>query len=68
VNYRVRPASSDYVIGLRSWQDDLLSLDGGIEFGFDNGWKLALKLRRELGAHMMATGYELQISWGEGGH
>ena len=38
INYVMRPAASDYVLDLRSYNDDLLSVGAGVDLQLDNGW------------------------------
>ena len=47
INYVVRPLASDYVLGLRSYNDDALVFGAGVDMQLFHGWTLSLLYRRE---------------------
>ncbi len=67
INYVMRPAASDYVLDLRSYNDDLLSLGAGMDLQLDSGWLFSLLLGRERGrASMRSSSIGLQLRYGSG--
>ncbi|MGN0863537.1 MAG: hypothetical protein ACI4N1_09515, partial [Stenotrophomonas koreensis] len=68
INYVMRPAASDYVLDLRSYNDDLLSLGAGMDLQLDSGWLFSLLLGHERGrASMRSSSIGLQLRYGSGG-
>ncbi len=67
INYVMRPAASDYVLDLRSYNDDLLSLGAGMDLQLDSGWLFSLLLGHERGrASMRSSSIGLQLRYGSG--
>ncbi len=66
VNYVQRPRDSDYVLAMRSYNDDTLSLGAGMDLQLDNGWLFSLLLGREQGRNAMrSTSIGLQVRYGQ---
>ncbi|SBV37492.1 exported hypothetical protein [uncultured Stenotrophomonas sp.] len=70
VNYVQRPRDADYVLAMRSYNDDTLSLGAGMDLQLDSGWLFSLLLGREQGRNTMrSTSIGLQVRYGQqGGH
>ena len=47
INYVVLPVANDYVLGLRSYNDDGYALGAGLDIDLDSGWMFSLSFRRE---------------------
>ena len=68
INYVLRPATTDYRLDLRSYNDDLLSLGAGMDLQLDSGWLFSLLLGHERGrASMRSSSIGLQLRYGSGG-
>jgi len=68
VNYVQRPRDADYVLAMRSYNDDMLSLGAGMDLQLDNGWLFSLLLGREQGRNAMrSTSIGLQVRYGQQG-
>lgn len=64
INYVVAPRSSDYLLGLRSYNDDVLSLGGGLDVDFSSGWALSFLFLREQAKDTTANSFGLRVSYG----
>lgn len=64
INYVVAPRSSDYLLGLRSYNDDVLSLGGGLDIDFGSGWALSFLFLREQAHETTANSFGLRVSYG----
>lgn len=64
INYVVAPRASDYLLGLRSYNDDVLSLGGGLDIDFDSGWALSFLFLREQARETTANSFGLRVSYG----
>ncbi len=68
VNYVQRPREADYVLAMRSYNDDMLSLGAGMDLQLDNGWLFSLLLGREQGRNATrSTSIGLQVRYGQQG-
>ncbi|WP_312347100.1 fibronectin type III domain-containing protein [Stenotrophomonas acidaminiphila] len=68
VNYQQRPRDADYVLAMRSYNDDMLSLGAGMDLQLDSGWLFSLLLGREQGRNAMhSTSIGLQVRYGQQG-
>jgi uncharacterized protein YhjY with autotransporter beta-barrel domain len=65
INYVVLPRSDDYVLGLRSYNDDTLAFGAGLDMVFGNGWNLSFQFRREQSRDVYANGFGFRVSWGQ---
>ncbi|WP_312371827.1 autotransporter domain-containing protein, partial [Stenotrophomonas sp.] len=65
LNYVVAPNDSDYLLGVRSYNDNTLAFGGGVEFGFRSGWTMALQFRREQASDLFANSFGLRLSYGQ---
>ena len=65
MNYVQRPRASDYVLAMRSYNDDALSVGAGVDLQFDSGWMLSLLLGREHGRNdLRSNSVGLQARYG----
>ncbi len=67
INYVVLPRGNDYLLGLRSYNDDVAAFGAGVDIGFDNGWTLSLQYRREQARDAFGNSFGLRLSWGQSG-
>lgn len=68
VNYVQRPRDADYVLAMRSYNDDMLSIGAGMDLQLDSGWMFSLLLGREQGRNAMrSTSIGLQVRYGQQG-
>lgn len=66
MNYVQRPQGTDYVLAMRSYNDDMLSIGAGMDLQLDNGWLFGLLLGREQGRNAMrSTSIGLQVRYGQ---
>ncbi|QIL19344.1 autotransporter domain-containing protein [Thermomonas sp. HDW16] len=65
INYVVLPRSGDYLLGLRSYNDDVASFGAGIDMAFGNGWNLAFEYRREQARDLFANTFGIRLSYGQ---
>ena len=66
VNYLQRPRDADYVLAMRSYNDDTLALGAGMDLQLDSGWLFSLLLGREQGRNAMrSTSIGLQVRYGQ---
>ena len=65
INYVVLPRGSDYMLALRSYNEDVAALGAGLDVGFDNGWTLTFQFRREQARDVFANSFGLRLSWGQ---
>ena len=70
LNYTQRPRDADYVLAMRSYNDDMLSIGAGMDLQLDNGWLFGLLLGHEQGRNAMrSASIGLQVRYGQqGGH
>lgn len=64
INYVVLPRASDYLLGLRSYNDDALGMGAGLDMGFDNGWSLGFQVRREQSQDVFANMFGIRVTYG----
>ncbi len=64
MNYVVAPRDSNYVLGLRSYNDDLLAVGAGLDVDFSNGWSMSFLFRREQARDAFANSFGLRIGYG----
>ncbi len=65
INYVTRPADRDYVLGLRSYNDDALAIGAGLDVEFGSGWLFSLLLGHEQGRNAMTSNsIGLRLSYG----
>ncbi|WP_156357992.1 autotransporter domain-containing protein, partial [Stenotrophomonas sp. Leaf70] len=68
VNYVQRPQGTDYVLAMRSYNDDMLALGAGMDLQLDSGWMFSLLLGREQGRNAMrSNSIGLQVRYGQQG-
>ena len=66
VNYLQRPRDADYLLAMRSYNDDTLALGAGMDLQLDSGWLFSLLLGREQGRNAMrSTSIGLQVRYGQ---
>ncbi|UNK58228.1 autotransporter domain-containing protein [Pseudoxanthomonas daejeonensis] len=65
LNYVQRPLASDYTLAMRSYNDDMFALGGGVELQLDSGWMFSLLLGHEQGRNQMrSNSIGLQVRFG----
>ncbi len=64
LNYVVAPRDNNYVLGLRSYNDDLLAVGAGLDVVFDSGWNLSFLYRREQARDVFSNSFGLRIGYG----
>lgn len=64
MNYVVAPRESNYVLGLRSYNDDLLAVGAGLDVDFSNGWSMSFLFRREQARDVFSNSFGLRIGYG----
>jgi len=68
MNYLQRPQGTDYVLAMRSYNDDMLALGAGMDLQLDSGWMFSLLLGHEQGRNAMrSTSIGLQVRFGQQG-
>ncbi|WP_149193192.1 autotransporter domain-containing protein [Luteimonas suaedae] len=66
LNYVVQPVMQDYLLGMRSYNDDTLALGAGMDVDLDSGWSLSFLLRREQSSGVgSANSFGLRVSYGQ---
>ena len=65
LNYALQPVQHDYLLGLRSYNDDALALGTGLEVATDTGWRWSFLLRREQSSQGSANSLGLRVSYGQ---
>jgi len=66
VNYVQRPTASDYVLAMRSYNDDALSVGAGVDLQFDSGWMVSVLLGHEQGRNnLRSNSIGLQVRYGQ---
>lgn len=65
LNYVLQPVEHDYLLGLRSYNDDTLSVGAGLDVSLDSGWRWSVLLRREQSSGLSANSLGLRISYGQ---
>jgi uncharacterized protein YhjY with autotransporter beta-barrel domain len=64
INYVIRPVASDYILGLRSYNDDALVFGAGVDMELFHGWTLSLLYRREQADGSVGSNtFGLQFAW-----
>lgn len=66
INYVVQPVSTDYRLGLRSYNDDLFALGGGFDLELAKGWQLSFLYQREQGSDFVGNNFGLWLVFGGG--
>ncbi|MDV3467177.1 IPT/TIG domain-containing protein [Stenotrophomonas sp. C3(2023)] len=65
LNYAQRPDSRDYLLAMRSYNDDTLSLGAGIDLQLDTGWMFSLLLGHDQGRNTLrSSSVGLQVRFG----
>lgn len=65
LNYVQRPDSRDYLLAMRSYNDDTLSLGAGIDLQLDTGWMFSLLLGHDQGRNTLrSSSVGLQVRFG----
>lgn len=68
MNYVQRPQASDYVLAMRSYSDDTLSLGAGLDLQLDIGWMFSLLLGHEQGRNALrSNSIGVQVRYGQQG-
>ncbi|MGB3392398.1 MAG: autotransporter domain-containing protein [Stenotrophomonas sp.] len=68
VNYVQRPQDVDYVLAMRSYNDDALALGAGMDLQLHSGWLFSLLLGHEQGRNAMrSNSIGLQVRYGQQG-
>ena len=68
MNYVQRPQASDYVLAMRSYSDDTLSLGAGLDLQLDSGWMFSLLLGHEQGRNALrSNSIGVQVRYGQQG-
>lgn len=66
VNYVQRPQGTDYLLAMRSYNDNLVALGAGMDLQLDSGWLFSLLLGHEQGRNAMrSTSIGLQVRYGQ---
>lgn len=66
LNYVVQPVTQDYLLGMRSYNDDTLALGAGLDVDLDSGWNLSFLLRHEQSSGIgSASSFGLRVSYGQ---
>lgn len=72
MNYVQRPQADDYVLAMRSYNDDTLALRAGVDLQLDSGWMFSLLLGHEQGRNRLRSnsiGVQLRLGgMGSGGN
>lgn len=63
INFVLNPATSDYVLSLRSFNDDAVVLGLGLDIDLPAGWLLSLGYRREDGSELDSNGYAVSVTY-----
>jgi outer membrane autotransporter protein len=64
INYVIRPVASDYVLGLRSYNDDAFVFGAGVDMQLFRGWTLSLLYRHEQANGAVGSNtFGLQFAW-----
>jgi uncharacterized protein with beta-barrel porin domain len=63
MNYVLNPATSDYILSLRSFNDDAWVLGAGLDIDLPAGWLLSLSYRREDGSETDSNGYAVSVTY-----
>ncbi|WP_433852361.1 autotransporter domain-containing protein [Stenotrophomonas nitritireducens] len=68
MNYVQRPQGTDYVLAMRSYNDDMLALGAGMDLQLDSGWMFSLLFGHEQGRNAMrSNSIGLQVRFGQQG-
>jgi uncharacterized protein YhjY with autotransporter beta-barrel domain len=67
INYVVQPTATDYVLGLRSYNDHALRLGAGLDVDLTNGWTLSFLLRHEQASRTQDNGFAIRVSYNSPG-
>ncbi|MGY0558657.1 MULTISPECIES: autotransporter domain-containing protein [unclassified Lysobacter] len=66
LNYVLLPVAQDYLLGMRSYNDDTLAFGAGLDIDLDSGWSLSFLLRREQSSGVgSANSFGLRFSHGQ---
>ena len=63
INYVLNPATRDFVLSLRSFNDDAVVLGLGLDVDLPAGWLLSLGYRREDGSELDSNGYAVSVTY-----
>lgn len=66
INYVVQPVSTDYRLGLRSYNDGLFALGGGFDLELAKRWQLSFLYQREQGRDFVGNHFGLWLVFGGG--
>ncbi|MGY1426553.1 autotransporter domain-containing protein [Lysobacter sp. A289] len=66
LNYVLLPVAQDYLLGMRSYNDDTLAFGAGLDIDLDSGWSLSFLLRREQSSGAgSANSFGLRFTYGQ---
>jgi outer membrane autotransporter protein len=63
MNYVLNPATNDYILSLRSFNDDAWVLGAGLDIDLPAGWLMSLSYRREDGSEIDSNGYAVSVTY-----
>jgi uncharacterized protein YhjY with autotransporter beta-barrel domain len=66
INYVVQPVSTDYRLGLRSYNDDMFAFGGGFDLELAKNWQLSFLYQREQGSDFVGNTFGLWLVFGGG--
>jgi uncharacterized protein YhjY with autotransporter beta-barrel domain len=64
INYVVQPVASDYVLSLRSYNEDVFAFGAGFDMELARGWQLSLLYRREQADTVDSNSVALRLVFG----
>ncbi|WP_312317284.1 IPT/TIG domain-containing protein [Stenotrophomonas sp.] len=65
MNYVQRPVARDYLLEMRSYNDDTLSVGAGVDLQFDSGWMFSLLIGHDQGRNTLrSNSVGLQVRYG----
>ncbi|WP_345293493.1 autotransporter domain-containing protein [Luteimonas vadosa] len=64
VNYVVQPVAGDYLVALRSYNEDLFAFGAGFDLALGSGWRMSMLFRREQASDFSSNSYGLWLSFG----
>ncbi|PZU30208.1 MAG: hypothetical protein DI584_00320 [Stenotrophomonas sp.] len=68
VNYVQRPQGTDYILAMRSYNDDMFAVGAGMDLQFGSGWMFSLLLGHEQGRNATrSNSIGLQVRYGQQG-
>ena len=61
INYVVQPLTTDYVLGLRSYNEDVFAFGAGFDVELAKGWQLSLLYRHEQADEVDSNAFALRL-------